>query len=345
METTKNTPSLDEWKKLYDLMAQVKSLAPWDWMEESDIFGIRMPETAELGFISVMGMLGEHFAIAVYQGAKGLGGFWQMHSQGPKLSREFVLQVPQLQASFEDRDLIAKEDRDVMKQLELKYRGANAWPQFRSYRPGCFPWHIEKDEAKALICALEQLLQVAPRFQENPNLFTPTTTNYDYLVRVNNNGNWEDSVQHIEFREEKIIDLLMNEEDLEHLRTLMPGRLTLEIELYMMDEPVQEKTKERPFFPFMLMLADHESGMILGIDMLTPLPSLEEMWSEVPAIVVEKLANDLAPREIHVKDNMLFLLLQPVAQEVGFNIKKQPRLKQIDRAKRELRKFTNRMGS
>jgi hypothetical protein len=338
-----NFPTLEEWKRLYDLMSQVKKLAPWEWMEEDDIFGIQIPETKELGFLSVMGTLGEHYAIAVYQGVKGLGGFWQMHSQGPKLTPELVLQIPQLQASFEDREMITKEDRDVMKTLGLKYRGANAWPQFRSYRPGCFPWFVEREEAKILIYALEQVLEMAPRFKENPNLFMPAT-DQDYLVRVNNNGTWEDSVQQVILREEKILDLQMNEEALEHLRTLMPGKFILEIDFYMMEEPVQEKRHERPFFPFMLMLADHESGMIVGIDMLTPLPSLEEMWSEIPAIVVEKLADGLPSKEIHVKDDMLYLLLQPVAKEAGFTLKKQPRLKQIDRAKRELRNFTNRLG-
>lgn len=339
-----NTPALDDWKKLYDLMAQLKNLAPWGWMEEDDIFGIQMPETGDSGFVSVMGALGEHLAVAVYQGIKGLSGFWQMHSKGPELTPEFVLQIPQLQASFEDRDLISKEDREVMKKLGLKYRGAQAWPQFRSYRPGCFPWLIEKDEAKMLICALEQVLQVAPRFKEDPEILTPTDTFHDYLVRVYANGKWEDRVKHIEFREDKTIDLLMNEEALERLRALMPGKLTLEIDLYMMDEPVQEKPKERPFFPFMLMLADRDSGMILGIDMLTPLPSLEEMWSHIPAIVVAKLADSLPPKEVQVKDEMLYFLLQPIAQELGFNIKKQSRLKQIERAKRELRNFTNQLG-
>jgi hypothetical protein len=106
MATTKNNPSLDKWKKLYDLMAEVKELAPWEWMEESHIFGVQAPETGELGFISVMGALGEHYAVAVYQGTKGLGGFWDMQSKGSKLTPEVVLQIPQLQASFEDRDLI-----------------------------------------------------------------------------------------------------------------------------------------------------------------------------------------------------------------------------------------------
>ncbi len=336
------TPTLEEWKRLYDLMAQVKELAPWDWMEESDIFGIQMPETDELGFVSVMGTLGEHFAVAVYQGARGLGGFWHMHSLGPKITSEIALQVPQLQASFEDRQMIAREDREVMKKLELKFRGAKAWPQFRSFRPGCFPWLVEGDEARALICALEQLLEIAPRFKENPNLFTPTKNEHDYLVRVKKDGAWEDTVKHVTFREEKTLDLLMNEEALEYLRTLMPGKLTLEIDLYMMDEPVQEKRGERPYFPFMLMLADNDSGMILGIDLLTPLPSMDDMWSKVPAVVVEKLADGLPPKEILVKDDMLYVLLQPIARELGFGIKKQSSLKMIGRARRELKNF---MGS
>lgn len=340
----KNFPTLEEWKRLYDLMAQVKDLAPWKWMEEDDIFGIQMPNTKELGFVSVMGMLGEHFSVAVYQGAKGLGGFWNMHSQGPKLSPEFVLQVPQLQASFEDRDMIDKTDREVMKKLGLKFRGANAWPQFRSYRPGCFPWHIEKEEAEMLTCALEQLLEIVPRFKKDPDIFTPTDNEHEYLVRVNKKGKWEDSVQGITFRQEVKLDLMMNEAALAHLRQMMPGKLTLEIDLYMMEEPVQEKAKERPYFPFMLMLADHDSGMLLDVDLLTPLPSMEAMWSVVPAIVAEKMAAGFPPKEVRVKDGMLHLLLQPVAQEVGFRLKKESRLRTIDHARRELRNFMELRG-
>ena len=339
-----NSPTLDEWKRLYDLMAQVKELSPWEWMEEGDIFGIQMPETGELGFVSVMGMLGKHFAVAVYQGAKGLGGFWTMHSLGPRLTPEFILQVPQIQASFEDREMITKEDREVMKKLGLKYRGAHAWPQFRSYRPGCFPWYIEKEEAEMLICALEQLLDVAPRFQEDPSILTPTDVEHEYLVRVKQNGKWVDSVQHVTFREEKTLDLLMNEDALEHLRKMMPGKMTLEIDLYMMNEPVQEKAKERPFFPFLLMFADHKSGMILGVELLSPLPSIESMWSEVPAVVVEKLAEEFPPKEIQVKEDMLYFLLQPLAEELGFAVKKQSRLKAIDQAKQELQDFMGGRG-
>jgi hypothetical protein len=276
------TPSLVEWKNLYDLMAQVEELAPWDWMLEDDIFGIQMPETKELGFISVMGNLGEHFAIAVYQGAKGLGGFWNMQAAGAKLPPESILQVPQLQASFEDREMVEKEDRDVMRKLGLKFRGAKAWPLFRSYRPGCLPWHIEKQEAETLSHALAQLLDVAPRFKEKSDLLLQTHVEHDYLVRVNRNGKWGDSVRHVEFREEKILNLQMNEDALEHLRGLMPGKMVIEIDLHMMTEPVRDRSADRPYFPFMLMLADRDNNMILGVELLTPLPSMDAMFEQVP---------------------------------------------------------------
>ena len=99
-------PSLEEWKKLYTLMAQVEKLAPWDWMQEDDIFGFQLPGKDTPDFASVMGTLGEHLSIAVYLGAKGLGGFLKMQELGQRLTPEFVLQVPQLQASFENRELI-----------------------------------------------------------------------------------------------------------------------------------------------------------------------------------------------------------------------------------------------
>ena len=75
----KNTPSLEEWRKLYKAAIQIKEVAPWEWMEETDVFGIQNPKTDELGFVSVMGMLGEHYAIAVYLGAEALNRFWQIH--------------------------------------------------------------------------------------------------------------------------------------------------------------------------------------------------------------------------------------------------------------------------
>lgn len=332
-------PTLDQWKKLYALAVKIKELAPWNWMEEDDIFGFKMPDTGSLGFVSVMGTLGEHYSIAVYQGIKGLGGFWRMQELGPKLTPEIVLQVPQLQASFEDRDIITDEDRAVMKSLGLKFRGRQAWPQFRSYRPAFMPWYLEREEANMLICGLEQTLDVALRFKEEPDILLPTDSDYDYLLRVNENNIWKDSQMRVDFRYKQTLNLEMNFQALEELKAMAPSNAAVEVDLSMLPEPVQGSRKERPFFPYMLMMAEHDSGFILSVELLEPMPTLEAMWEQVPAMIVEGLANAFTPKEIQVRDEFLKNLLGPLGKALGINIKKVTRLTSINRAKRELNRF------
>lgn len=334
-----NSPAMDDWKKLYELMAQVEKLAPWKWMEEDDIFGFQMPGTDELGFVSVMGALGEHFSIAIYQGIRGLDGFWHMQELGEKITPEILLQIPQLQASFEDRAETTPEDREIIKKLGLKFRGAKAWPQFRSFRPGCFPWYIEKAEAEMLICGLEQLLDVAPRFKENFDIFMSADDDDAYLVRVQNKGTWEDTILHVEFNEGPTLNLKMNMAALAHLKQMLPGKAIVEVDLFMVSNPVQEDRKERPYFPFMLMVCDHESRMILSTDLLKPLPTLEAMWETVPAKTVEILARSRAPKEIMVRTDFLKSMLGFVGEELGCKVKKSARLAAIDSARKELGRF------
>jgi hypothetical protein len=332
-------PTLDQWKKLYDLAAKIKELAPWDWMDEDDIFGFRIPETGELGFVSVMGTLGEHYAIAIYRGIEGLDGFWKMQEFGPKLTPEFVLQVPQLQLSFEDREMITNEDRSIMKTLGLKFRGAQAWPQFRSFHPSCLPWYLEQSEAEMLICGLEQTLDVAPRFEDDPDLLFPTGSDDDYLLRVSEKGIWKDSQIHIDPPPAQTIELQMNLQALDALKGMLPGSAIIEVDCTMMSEPVQENRKERPYFPYMLLLAEHDSGFILGTELLTPLPTTEAMWGQVPMRIVEILASGFAPKEIQVPNAFMAGLLQPLEATLGIKIKKVSRLTAINRAKRELNRF------
>src|SRR5437868_13000066 len=95
-ENTFTPPSLAEARQLYQLAVRVQELAPWTWMDESEIFGVQQPETSEFGFVSVMGMAGEHFAVAVYQGAAGLYGILDFATSETRPNPQQLLDVPQL---------------------------------------------------------------------------------------------------------------------------------------------------------------------------------------------------------------------------------------------------------
>src|SRR3989442_11711244 len=89
-----------EARQLFDLAIGIKELKPWRWMEETDLIGTENPETGEIGFISVMGAVGEYEAVALYLGAKGLYGFIDLQQDS---SPDRVMEMTHLQVAFSDR--------------------------------------------------------------------------------------------------------------------------------------------------------------------------------------------------------------------------------------------------
>jgi len=46
--------SLPEWKKLYDSAIEFKKLGAWEWMYDSDLFGVKNPENGEIGYCCIL---------------------------------------------------------------------------------------------------------------------------------------------------------------------------------------------------------------------------------------------------------------------------------------------------
>ena len=326
---------MDEWGRLYAVTGRVKDLAPWKWMMEDNIFGVRNPERDEVGFVSVMGSGGEHFAVGLYQGAVALYDFLAL-SEAESVEAERVLEIPQLQASFEDRGRLEKEDRDVIKKLVLKFRGAHSWPMFRNYAPGMFPWFLTSSEARFLTTALEQLLEVAPRVRDDEDVLRGEEDD-EFLVRVPRVENarlvWEDKIMRVPEPElKKAAPAPLDRQLLESLKKLPEVTNVIEIELTMLPMPVREKN-DRPFFPYLLMLVDASSELILGNDLLQPLPSLDAMRAEFPTKVAEYLLKlGVKPLKIAVRTERTAQSLAPLAEELGIRIKVSPRLPALDSA-------------
>ena len=338
---SEKTPTSDEWGRLYAAAGRVKEMAPWEWVMEDDVFGVRNPERDEIGFVSVMGAGGEHFAVALYQGAAALYDFLALSEASRDgtadgAGAERILEIPQLQASFEDRGHLRKEDRDIIKKLGLKFRGAKNWPIFRNYAPGMFPWFLTSSEARFLSVALEQLLDVAPRVRDDEDILFGEEDD-EFLVRIPRVEKarlvWEDKIMRVPEPEEKdAAPAPLDPQLLESLRQLPEVTNVIEIELTMMPMPVREK-KDRPFFPYLLMLVEASSGVILGNDMLQPLPSLDAMRAEFPIKVAEYLLQlGVKPLKIAVRTETTARSLAPLAEGLGIRIKLSPRLPALDEA-------------
>ncbi len=164
-------PSLKEWKALYEAAAEFRKAAPWEWVKETDVFGVRNPKTGEVGYCCLMGELGEMLAMAVYEGTEGLQGYLKIRRGQIKPGNPDALYVQKcLMLSFENKKLLQEDDLEIIDELGLAFRGRNAWPVFRSYKPGYFPWFLNRDEVLYMTIALRQAMDVFIRMKHDAEL-------------------------------------------------------------------------------------------------------------------------------------------------------------------------------
>jgi hypothetical protein len=342
-DTRSEMPTLEELKRLYELAAEVKELAPWQWMQEADVFGVQNPETNEVGFVSIMGQLGEHTAVAVYIGAKGLYGLLDLQEDLLAVDPFALLDVPQLQLSFEDRESLEKRDRDEIKQLGLKFRGAGNYPLFRSIGSGFLPWFITSDEARFLIYALEQTLEIAPRFEQDPNILTVEDDSDGdiYLLRVaNTEGDtvvWRDEMRKIREPEPERISFDLSKEMLDRLKEYpQNNKLIFEVDLFRCPAPLLNSEK-RPFVPRMLMVAERNRGFVLGAEFLEPTETSSKL-AEAAAASLFKIWDEhrVIPKEILVRSDLVYGILRRFSQKLNTTLRQAHDLTAIDEACEDL---------
>jgi len=333
-----SVPTPEAWRRLYGLMDGVKRLSPWEWMYESDIFAVQDPETDEYYFVSVMGNLGEHLSIAVYLGPGAIYRLMHFAQAAPEQANgEELLEIPHLQASFEDRGELSSQQRAIIKDCGLKYRGRMAWPMFRSYQAGFAPWLLDGEQVRILTLALEQLLNVVPRydaeeidFPEEPGVF---------LVRMQEDGEWTDQIQAIPPAPPESIDIEIPKEMANAVRNLRRSRNVFEAELFLMPGSFGERGS-RPQLAYIFMVVDAASGAILSGEPLHVESTFAEMLAQVPKQMISLcLKMKGVPGEIHVHHERTEWLLSSLTTLMDCQIKRKRRLTGLDNARNAMFQF------
>ncbi len=333
-------PSHQDLKTLYSAAIDFKKTAPWDWMHDSDIFGVQDPVSGETGYCCIMGAAGEHFALGVYLGGEGLAGILRILSDEFYPHHEEALFVQKcVMASFEDRTYLKKEDLQQIKALGLKFRGANAYPLFRNYTPGFVPWYLTGEEARFLTLALQQAVEVSRRFEKDPDMLIHPSSGKFFVRTPMKQG------ENILWKNEWHDPLLPESEDfLPHVDKTLLNRLKKarlqqrgiwEVDFFYVPAPVWEKGK-RPYYPYMSLVVEHHSGMLLNFQL--------DKKEDFTLTFVEKFIGFLerlkiAPQGFLVKRNEVYRSLEPLVAKSGIGIKLVESLPMLEEAKRSMSEF------
>jgi len=317
---------MNEYKEIYTQAAEIREMAPWDRMEEVDIFGVRIPESGQIYFISVMGKLGEFTAISAYRGLEGLAGFNNIQDQGNGLPPETILTVPHFMLSFTDREDLSPEQLASVKSSGLTFRGAGNWPSLGIFEPGFLPVLPQGEALSDVQIVLKQAVEVIRRTETGCDFLYEEHETYDSIlvreqVEMKDHAEWADTyvplteLDHIPEYNPKVKD-----SKVEAVFKLPESRTVVQMELALLPAPVQEKGK-RGYFPFGLLLADKNSGMMLGMEMIPPLPDLQQMYEKVPEKVLDEVLKlGYRPSRFEIRSDILYKLSHSFLLRAGCRV-------------------------
>ncbi len=310
------SPTRQQWQEAYELADVIGKLQPWQHFLEDTYFCFANPFTEEQAFISLMGNRGEHLAVAVYPDSTSLYQIEDI-AAGEFTDGMELFFVPHLQLSFENRDLVKKEDRAIMKQLDRKYRGKHAWPIFRSYAAGFAPWFVTGNELSLLGTALRLIGEKVPRYleQSSPNNFRFSESGVVLML----DGDSADTLQTIKRPAERLIDPKIDPSELTGIMDWQTVTNAIEVELTFPPAPVTDR--ERPYYPGLLMAVTEKEGFVVGFGMIPPDPDYDSILANLPSAFIEAFReHKVMPNKVLVRNRQVFHSLESLATTFGFEL-------------------------
>jgi len=146
------------WREIYKLAEDYFAIQAWKFMEEVDIFGVRCPESGNDYFISIMGSLGESFALSAYEGIHALDRFWNIQDHEGSIDPSYILTIPHIMISLDEPGIIEPEQWGIMKKADVN-TNKESIPVFRKIIPGFFPQIPDINNLKDIKYILPQTIK------------------------------------------------------------------------------------------------------------------------------------------------------------------------------------------
>jgi hypothetical protein len=327
-------------KKIFEMAREIRELEPWQWMDETDVFGIRIPGTDRIYFVSVMGSGGEFTGVSFYRGASALAGFYMIQEEGNLAPPETIITIPHILLSYAEKEELSEEHVNAIKDSGLSFEEKGSWPKIDEIIPALFPVFPGNDSLTDILILLEQSLRVFKRAKTGVDFLYKELKDFDsMLIRELSEKkakskivkSWSDI--YIPLPELGIsmqINAEAPQELIDRVSDLPESQSVLQLELKMLPDPIKEKD-DPVYFPFLLVLLHKRSEKVLITEILKPLPDLETMYEYVPSIILNQIIKlGYRPKRFEVRLGILYSLMEITFMEAGCRMIKVMTMPQMD---------------
>ena len=335
-----SAPTLQEWRKLYQAAIEFKRIGCWNWLSDTDLFGVQNPANGITGYCSIMGEIKEMLGLVVYLGTEGLTGCLKIQSEKNSPDPiDFLLLQRCLTVTFESRKYLREPDMKIVKSLGLKFRGQQDWPLFRNYQPGYLPWYLNREEVLYLTALIPQVMEVALRIKEKTDLLTSSWENV-HLVRIP-----ERVGETLAWKEEWLEPSPVKKtgQDVPPVDELRLQRIKKNVsrrqgvwEIDQFYSPSVVNEGGRPYFPHVFLWVDHDTGLVLNVR-VAELSNYQADFQEQLVGLLEKL--NLIPDEMRFGNEEPLKLSESIASMLGIKMTLIKRLPALEKAKDHLFSF------
>jgi hypothetical protein len=324
--------------KLYPLALELQDLAPWQWMFETELFGVQLPDSDTPYFVSIMGSAGQFNAVSIYEGVHAAEQILWIQGYQEEVMPDDILLIPHLMVSFDNRQLLQPDESQRIKDLDYAMNERKQWPVFQQVIPGHPHMFPELSRLRDLIPVLEQTLNVVRRTRDEEFAFIERTQEgVSGLFRISEDGQWRD--QYMEMLNTfKPVSIPASSRMAAQLNRMPKEKVVLEVDLALMPNPVMDR--DPSYFPFILLLVEKESGYIVHFELLTPHPNVDEMFAGSGRKLLEALINQkIHPQEIQIRSKRLQPVLNKSFAGTSVQLKSQRNLPALEDALVSLRNF------
>jgi len=314
----------DYLKKLYPIALELQDLAPWEFMYERELFGIEVPGSDEPWFASVMGSTGEFLAVSFYEGVDAAHQFLRIQEDSVESDPMDVLLIPHLMVSFEQPQYMETEDIDRLKTLGYSVRNKSRLPVFKEVVPGCIHVIPETDKLAQLESLMKQVINVARRVGRQEFAWVEHVPGgLNGLIRVpdgRTKSGWRDDIKDFELKPAPAIPLL-SKKQVKPFNQLPKNNMVLQVGMVLIPSPIGDR--HPPYFPFLFLLVEKESGYVLSPEMMTPHPNVNEMFAKSGEKLVEYLIRQkIRPAKIEYRSARLQPVLEAAFKHTSVTLRK-----------------------